>query len=107
MSDFVSVYRKYFDLNHVLIRLIEYWKKSLDNKNIVGAVFIDLPKAFDCIPHDLLIAKMSVYGFSLDTLVFMYSYLERRKQNVKMNNVESLLKILVLGVPESSILGLI
>ena len=62
LSDFVSASRKRFDLNRITIRLINDWnelEKSLDNKNIVGAVLIDLSKAFECIPHDLLIAKMS------------------------------------------------
>ena len=47
---------------------------------------------------------MGAYGFSKETLVFMYSYLKRRKQSVKINNTESLLKILVSGVPQGSIL---
>ena len=62
LSDFVSASRKRFDLNRIIIRLINDWnelEKSLDSKNIVGAVFIDLSKAFECIPHDLLTAKMS------------------------------------------------
>ena len=85
LSDFVSAYRRKFSSNHVLKRLIEDWKKSLYNKNIVGVVLIDLAKAFDCIPHDLLIAKMTAYRFSIDTIVFMYSYLlKRRKENVKI-----------------------
>ena len=69
--------------------------------------FLDVSKAFDCIQHDLLIAKMSAYGFSMDTLVFTYSYLKRKKQNVKLNDIESLLKLLVSGAPQASILGLI
>ena len=106
VSDFVTAYKNSFGSNHVLIRLIEDWKKSVDNNNnIVGVVIIDLSKAFDCIPHDLLIAKTRAYRFSIDFLVFMYSYLKRRKQNVKMNNIESLLKVLVTGVPQGSILG--
>ena len=106
VSDFVTAYKNSFGSNHVLIRLIEDWKKSVDNNNnIVGVVIIDLSKAFDCIPHDLLIAKTRAYRFSIDFLVFMYSYLKRRKQDVKMNNIESLLKVLVTGVPQGSILG--
>ena len=65
LSNFVSAYRKDYSANHVLIRLIENWKKNFHNNKIVGAVFMDLPNAFDCIPHDLLIAKMETYGFSV------------------------------------------
>ena len=50
---------------------------------------------------------MSSYGFAMDTVVFMYSYLKRRKQNVKMNNIESLLKIFFSGVLQGSTLDLI
>ena len=87
LSKFIFVYRQKFSYNHVLLRLLEEWKNQLDNKKFVGAVLMDLSKAFDCIPHDLLIAKMEAYGFDFDTLVFFYSYLKRRKQNVKINNI--------------------
>ena len=46
----------------LLKKLLENWKKSLDNKNFVGNVLIDLPKAFDYIHHDVLIAKLHVCG---------------------------------------------
>ena len=48
---------------------------------------------------------MSIYGFSMDTLVFIYYYLKRRKQNVKVNIIKILLKGLVSGVPHGLILG--
>ena len=76
LSNFVSAYRKHYSANHVRISLIENWKKNLDNNKIAGAVFMDLSKAFDCIPHDLLIAKMEAYGFNEDFLTFLYSYLK-------------------------------
>ena len=65
---------------------------------------MDLSKAFDSIPHNLLIAKMHAYGFSLDAVTFFYSYLKRRKQNVRINNTHSVFQILLSGVPQVSIL---
>ena len=50
--------KKYFSSNHVLLRLIENWKKSRDNKNLVGTFLRHLSKAFVCIPHDLLATKL-------------------------------------------------
>ena len=66
---------------------------------------MDLSKAFDCVPHDLLIAKMHAYGFDIDTLVLMFSYLKNRQQGVKVNNKIHSFMTLVSGVPQGSILG--
>ena len=74
LSDFISAYRKGYSTNHVLKRLIENWKTSLDKNLFNGAVLMDLSKAFDCIPHDLLIAKLHAYGLSFDTATFLNSY---------------------------------
>ena len=104
-SSFVSAYRNKYSSNNVILKLLEDWKRHLDNKQFVGAVLMDLSKAFDCVPHDLLIAKMHAYGFTFDTLVFFYSYLKRRKQNVKINNIYSDFQVLLSGVPQGSILG--
>ena len=107
LSKFVSAYRKSYSSNHIPLKLIEDWKKSLDDKNIIGAVLMDLSKAFDCIPHDLLMAKLYAFGLYMDAITFIYSYMKRRKQGVKINDTESLFKILLSGVPQGSILGLI
>ena len=53
---------------------------------LVGTVLMDFSKVFDCIPHDLLIAKLNAYGLSQKTVTLIYLYLKRRKQKVKVNN---------------------
>ena len=66
---------------------------------------MDMSKVFDSIPHDLLIAKMHACGFSKNSIVLFYLYLKRRKQNVRINDTHSIFQILLLGVPQGSILG--
>ena len=107
LSKFISTYHKSYSSNHVLICLIKNWKKFLDQKKFVGAVLMVLSKAFDSIPHNLSIAKMHAYGFSIDAVTFFYLYLKRCKQNVRINNTFSVFQILLSEVPESSILGLL
>ena len=104
-SPYVSAYRKNYSTHHVLIRLLEEWRKGLDDGYLVGAILMDLSKAFDCIPHDLLIAKLHAYGFQKDALKYIYSYLKGRRQGVKINGVYSKFLSILAGVPQGSILG--
>ena len=85
--------------------MIEEWRVKLNNDYIVGAVLMDLSKAFDCIPPDLLIAKLHAYGFDENALVLIYSYLKRRKQSVRINNTNSSFPTILSGVPQGSVLG--
>ena len=59
--------------------MIDKWKKAVDNHNVFGAVLTDLSKAFDCICHDLLIAKLNSYELSLLALKLMTDYVQNRK----------------------------
>ena len=76
------------------------WRKYLDQNKFVVAVHMGLSRGFDCIPHDLLIAKTHAYGFSSEGLTFFYLYLKRRKQSIKIKNTHSVFQVLLLGVPQ-------
>ena len=98
-------YRKGHDTQNSLLNLTEAWKKATDDKNKFGALLIDLSKAFDCICHDLLIAKMESYGFHKDALDLISDYLRERKQRSKVGDHYSNLHTVNEGVPQGSILG--
>ena len=72
ISLYVSAYRKGRNSQHVLIRLLEEWRQHLDNNKVVGGVFMDLSKAFDRVPHDLLIAKLAAYSVDENLLMHIY-----------------------------------
>ncbi|XP_057310198.1 uncharacterized protein LOC130648176 [Hydractinia symbiolongicarpus] len=73
-------FRKGHSSQQCLISMIEKWKNSLDKGGTFGALLTDLSKAFDCIPHELLLAKLHAYGFDMNSLLFIESYLIDRKQ---------------------------
>ena len=66
---------------------------------------MDLPKAFDCLPHDLLLTKLKAYGQSHSATDLVHSYLNNRKQCVSMGQNLSTFETIVKGVPQGSILG--
>ena len=65
---------------------------------------MDLSKDYDCIVHDLLIAKLEAYGFDRNSLTFMYSYVTGRGQRVKVGSFYSSLGKIKIGVPQESVL---
>jgi hypothetical protein len=105
LSSKLCGYRKGFASQHALISMIEQWRKSLDKKGYAGAVLMDLSKAFDCMNHELLLAKLYAYGFSKNSIKTINSYLKNRWQRVKINNSFSQWTELLLGVPQGSVLG--
>ena len=71
---------------------------------LIRAVLLDLSKAFHCIPHDILIAKLNAHGFDRKTLKLIYSYLKGRIQSARINNIYSNFLELLSGVSQGSIL---
>ena len=102
---YISGFRKGRGCQHVLLRLTEEWRKQLDNDKIFGALLMDLSKAFECLPHDLHLAKLEAYGFDIDTFKLFQSYLTKRKQFVSIHGFVSDILEILSGVPQGSILG--
>ena len=80
-------------------------ENNADKNLFTGALLMDLSKAFDCIPHDLLIAKLHAYGLDFNTVAFLNLYFKDRKQNVRINNIFSAFQNILSAVPQGSILG--
>ena len=105
LSDLLCGFWEKYSTQHALIKLIEACRKCLDGKGIMGIVLMDLSKAYDCLPHDLLIAKLAAYGFGTGSLGLLHSYLSNRKQRVKIGSTFSDWHYISSGVPQGSILG--
>ena len=90
---------------HALFRLLQKWKKELDSSEIVGTNLMDLSKAYDCLPHDLVIAKLEAYGLDTNSLRFIFDYLSSRKQRTKIGSAYSNWSKVLRGIPQGSILG--
>ena len=86
LSKYQCGFRRGYNAQHCLVSLIEKWKKSVDDGGAFGALLTDLSKDFDCLPHELLIAKLDAHGFDKSSPKLIHSYLSNRKQRVKIND---------------------
>ena len=105
LSPYLCCYRKGSSVQHALITLLEKWQISPHNNGFGGAILMDLSKAFDTVNHNLLIAKLQAYGFSMKALKLVKSYLSNRWQRTKVNNSFSSWTELLHEVPLWSISG--
>ena len=64
-------------------------EKIVGDGGVFGALLNDLSKAFDCIPHDLIIIKLEAYDFHIDALKLIHDCLSNRKQRAKVNDTYS------------------
>ena len=104
-DDLLTAFRKDHSCHLLLIKFVEDWKSALDDHKAVGGLFMDLSKAFDCLPHSLLIAKLKAYGLDVSACSMISSYLSDRVQRVKVRNARSSWTSLRKGVPQGSVLG--
>ena len=104
-SQYQYGFRKGFSTQQCLLALLEKWNISVDRSKVFGALLADLSKALDCLNHDLLIAKLNAYRFSLPALRLIHDYLLNRKQRTRINNCYNTWMEIVFGVLQGSILG--
>ena len=79
-------FRKGYSAQHCLVAMLEKWRATLDNRGCSGVLLTDLSKAFDCLSHDLLLAKLEAYGFDYMSVKLLHSYLTDRRQRVRINS---------------------
>ena len=88
-SKYQSGFWKGLSAQHCLLTITENWKKCLDSNGACGALLTDFSKAFDSLPHSLLIAKLDAYGFDKTSIEYLKDYLSHRKQNIQINKTFS------------------
>ena len=102
-------YQYGFRQNHstiqALIEITDYLKSSIDNKEHVCGIFLDLTKAFDTVDHQILLYKLNNYGVRGIANKLIRSYLTNRCQYVEINKIQSSKKSINYGVPQGSVLG--
>ena len=84
LTNFQCGFRKGFNAQQCLTAMIEKAKGIMDKGGHFSALLTDLSKAFDCLPHDLLIAKLDAYGFKNDAHYLIFNYLDNRKSKNKL-----------------------
>ena len=89
MDQFLSKYqcgfRKGYSAQYCLLAMLEKWKSAVDKGKSFSALLTDLSQAFDCLSHELLLAKRHAYGFSIAALRLIHSFLTNRWQRTKIN----------------------
>ena len=98
-------FRKSHSTTTSLLKSTNKWLLNIDKGLINGVLFLDLRKAFDTVDHKILIDELKLYGITGNTLNWFISYLDKRYQTCKVNNVRSSRKLIECGVPQGSNLG--
>ena len=98
-------FRKNVSTETALANFIDYVHKGLTAKHNVGAIFMDLSRAFDVMDHNILEIKLKHCGFRGTFLKFLMSFVRNRKYFVNINGMNSNTRTVNIGVPQGSTLG--
>ena len=100
-------FRRNKSTQDAVIYFHDHIRQEMNRKNVTGALYIDLRKAFDTVNHSRLLSKLPYYGICGNELNWISDYLFNRTQYVAYNNGFSNLESVNLGVPQGSILGIL
>ena len=100
-----SGFRRHHSCQTALTKMVDNWFTAMNNDEVVGAVLLDLSKAFDLVNHQILKQKLSAYKFSQLSQSWFDSYLSNRFQQVHISGKLSESKEIKAGVPQGSVLG--
>lgn len=98
-------FRRGVGTQNALIDLVDMICNKLSEKQMVGAIFLDLKKAFDTIDHNILLNKLNIFGVGPNSLDLLADFLNNRRQYVVVDSSKSEIKVNNIGVPQGSILG--
>ena len=106
LDPYQSGFRRNFSTATAIIDVADFIMDELGKGNYVGAIFLDLAKAFDCVDHPLLLSKLQALGIIENEILWFTSYLDERKQVTLINGCmsEEVLEK-PFGVPQGSVLG--
>ena len=105
MSNYHGGFEKKFKSQHSLLVMFEKQKEIPDNGASCGALLVDLSKAFGSIVYDLLLAKLSAYGYDYSSLKLINSSQSGRKFGTKIGFCYIPYLDLLMSIPQGSILG--
>ena len=106
LSDFQHGYRNKCYTETQLLKVVDYFAKSLENKTQTDSIFLDFSHAFDVVPHKRLLLKMNYYGFR-KYLPWLQNFLSERKQSVVVDGVKSRFVSVTSGLPQGTVLAAI
>ena len=105
LNSLLCGFRDAHSSQHALFKLLQAWQEKLDKSRFVGTILMDLSKAYDSLPLDLIVAKFEAYGIDKNGLNLIHNYQTNPKQRTKISSSYSDWYDIVTGVPQGSIVG--
>ena len=88
-----------------LLITLELWTKILDRGVSLDCIYLDFKKAFDSVPHERLLSKLDAYGIGGPLKAWIKDFLLDKKQRVVVNSKLSSWSLVLIGIPQGSVLG--